>query len=207
MKLMFLAKGLQLRDSDEMRRFLQVELPPPPKKKQKQGCLKHHLLLTLRGSLMSVEQFKSLHSNLLLVGNLLYWKPLWCPVMDSYWCTLLHGKSRSCNFPWGELFPTWILNGFQRRFHFLISICCLHSYVYTTERSQTCGHGCYFPIRAMLQGHHFILLKSCAILHTNTIWATHHLPQVDHYIILSMHCSRLFWILFLLSSNLTWSLY
>lgn len=69
MKLMFLAKGLQLRDSDEMRRFLQVELPPPPKKKQKQGCLKHHLLLTLRGSLMSVEQFKSLHSNLLLVGN------------------------------------------------------------------------------------------------------------------------------------------
>lgn len=33
---MFLAKGLQLRDS-EMRRFLQVELTPPTQEKQKQG--------------------------------------------------------------------------------------------------------------------------------------------------------------------------
>lgn len=33
--IMFLAKGLQLRDSDEMRRFWQIEFPPQKKNKNK----------------------------------------------------------------------------------------------------------------------------------------------------------------------------
>lgn len=45
-------------------------------------------------------------------------------------------------------------------------------------------------------------LNSCAVLHTIITWASHHLPQVDCYIMLPIDCSRP--ILNLLISSMFW---
>lgn len=73
---------------------------------------------------------------------------------------------------------------------FFISICSVSSCRCTTERSRKYRFGRYFLLQRMLQANCFLLINTYTILHTTVIWATHHLPQVDHYIISLIECSR-----------------
>lgn len=89
---------------------------------------------------------------------------------------------------------------------FFIFICSISSCRCITKRLQKYAFGRYFLLQPMLQANCFLLINTYTILHTTVIWATHHLPQVDHYVISSIECSRPFYFLFLLCSDLIWNL-
>lgn len=120
------------------------------------------------------------------------------------------GIIQSKNFLCAELFPLCMPNGFQKKSpkdcNFLISICSISSYRCTTERSQKYGFGRYFLLQPMLQANCFLLINTYTVLCTTIIWATHHLPQVDHYLISLIECSRPI-LIFLISSDLIWNLH
>lgn len=130
--------------------------------------------------------------------------------MDSHLSTCIMANTRvpynQRNFSRAELFCICIPNGFQKKsqeLYFFISICSISSCRCTTERSQKYGFGRNFLLQPMLQANCFLLINTYTILHTAVIWATHHLPQVDHYIISPIECSRP--ILIFLISSVLWS--
>lgn len=102
-----------------------------------------------------------------------------------------------------SLYAKWISKKSPKNCNFLISICSISSCSCTTERSQKYGFGRYFLLQPMLQANCFLLINTYTVLCTTVIWATHHLPQVDHYLISLIECSRPI-LIFLISSTF-WS--